>query len=292
MKHHLTFLFAGLLTASALSSGVLLRSASAEHAAVAPMIAASEVFAQSGETVTVELAVQNNPGIAALSLNIEYDPQKLTLLDASNQADWSNAVFISGGDKTVIPYTLNWDTDGSVDYAADCVLATLQFAIKNGASGDAAIGVQVNQESTFHADFSEAKFDTQNGIVHIGAITTTSPETTLVTTETSTAATNTTTASTNTTTLTTVTTPTMPEPLRGDIDGNGSVDVIDAQIALKAYVELMADNPSGLSEMAFHAADVDRSGDLSVTDAQYILQYYTLNTLSAKPTAWEEIISR
>ena len=84
----------------------------------------------------------------------------------------------------------------------------------------------------------------------------------------------------------------MPEPLRGDIDGNGSVDVIDAQIALKAYAELMADNPSGLSEMAFRAADVDRSGDLSVTDAQYILQYYTLNTLSAKPTAWEEIISR
>ncbi len=276
MKHYLPIMFAGLLTAGILHSGILLRTVSAEPAAVTPVISASEEWAQSGETVTVELAVQDNVGIAALSLNIEYDPQKLTLLEATNQADWSSGSFISGGDKAAIPYILNWDSDGSADFTEDCVLATLEFAVKNGATGDAVIGVRLNQESTFHADYSEAEFETKNGVVHIGAVTTTT--------------TGTTTAPTNTTTMTTVTTQTVPESLRGDVNGDGVVDVADAQVALKAYVEVMAGNESGLSETAAHAADVDRNDSLSVLDAQYILQYYTLNTLSGQPIAWEQLI--
>ena len=52
----------------------------------------------------------------------------------------------------------------------------------------------------------------------------------------------------------------------------------------------MASNPSGLSETAFRAADVDRDGELSASDAQYILQYYAQNTVAMTPTDWEEII--
>lgn len=273
MKRFITILSAGFLTVCAVSSGILLRTVSAEETISAPTISVSEAWAQPGETVFTALTVQQNPGIAALSLNIEYDPQKLTLLDASGQADWNSAVFIAGGDKTAIPYTLNWDSDGMTDFTADCILAKLQFAVKDGASGDAVISVSVNQDSTFHADFSDARFQTQNGVIHIGAVTTTA-----------------TTETTGTTTVTTETVPVEPEWLRGDIDNNGIVDVTDAQLALNAYVEIMSYKPSGLSETAFRAGDVDRSGGLDIPDAQYILQYYTLNTISQQPTAWEQII--
>ena len=61
-------------------------------------------------------------------------------------------------------------------------------------------------------------------------------------------------------------------------------------LPLSAYAELMASNPSGLSETAFRAADVDRDGELSASDAQYILQYYAQNTVAMTPTGWDEII--
>ena len=253
MNHIRSILLAGLLTVCAAGSGTFFRSSASVSAAEGPTVSAPELWAKPGETVTVDITVQNNPGVAALSLNIAYDKQKLTLLDAKNSANWKSAEFLSGGDKSAVPYTLNWDSDGAADFTADCVLAQLTFAVSANASGDASIGIAVNQESTFHANFSNAKFDTQNGVIHIG-------------------------------------TPPAQGPLRGDTDCSGEVDVTDAQLALGAYAELMAGKQSGLSDESFRAADVDLDGELSAPDAQYILLYYTQNTISMIPTAWEDLI--
>ena len=270
MNHIRNLLLAGLLRICTAGACILSQPSAAVTAADAPTVSASEHWAQPGETVTVEIAVAHNPGMAALSLNIAYDKQKLTLLDVKNLANWNGAEFLSGGDRSATPYTLNWDSDAAADYTADGVLAVLTFAVSANASGDAPIGVALNQESTFHADFSDAKLDTQNGVIHIGAVTTT--------------------AVTETTAVTTAAETQPPAPLRGDADSSGTVDVIDAQLALAAYAELMAGNPSGLSDTAFRAADVDLDGELSAPDAQYILLYYTENTIAMRPTAWEEII--
>ena len=79
--------------------------------------------------------------------------------------------------------------------------------------------------------------------------------------------------------------------LRGDIDFNGKVEIEDAQIALKAYTNLVSQKPSGLRDPAFQAANVVRNGELDVTDAQCILKYYTDKDVAGKTdTTWEKVV--
>lgn len=306
MKKRISCLLAAVLTCCSIPSGTWFETSAAEDHT--PRIAAAEISAQPGETVTVPLTVQHNPGIAALSISITYDAGMLTLLDAQSKPDWNTAVFLAGGDKTQTPYLLNWDSEASTDYTADGILAELRFAVAEGVTGDAVIGVAVNQESTFHADFTESKFETQNGMIHIAAETTapvTTTETTTSTTETTTSTTETatttvattsaaaTTSTTEATTETAVTTTAEPAQaafLRGDVDDNGTVDVTDAQLTLAAYARRIAGKPLGLTDSQFRAANVNLDEQLSVEDAQFILKYYARNTVAKNPTTWEELL--
>lgn len=307
MKKRISCLLAAVLTCCSIPSGTWFETSAAEDNT--PRITAAEISAQPGETVTVPLTVQHNPGIAALSISITYDAGMLTLLDAHSKPNWDTAVFLAGGDKTQTPYLLNWDSEASTDYTADGILAELRFAVAEGVTGDAVIGVSVNQESTFHADFTESKFETQNGMIHIAAETTapvTTTETTTSTTEATTSTTVTTTSTTETTTSTTVATTTIEttaetavtttaEPaqaafLRGDVDDNGTVDVTDAQLTLAAYARRIAGKPLGLTDPQFRAANVNLDEQLSVEDAQFILKYYARNTVAKNPTTWEELL--
>lgn len=300
MKKRISCLLAAVLTCCSIPSGTWFETSAAEDNT--PRITAAEISAQPGETVTVPLTVQHNPGIAALSISITYDAGMLTLLDAQSKPNWDTAVFLAGGDKTQTPYLLNWDSEASTDYTADGILAELRFAVAEGVTGDAVIEVAVNQESTFHADFTEAKFETQNGMIHIAAETTapvTTTETTTSTTETTTSTTETTTSTTVATTTTEATTETTvtttAEPaqaafLRGDVDDNGTVDVTDAQLTLAAYARRIAGKPLGLTDPQFRAANVNLDEQLSVEDAQFILKYYARNTVAKNPTTWEELL--
>lgn len=293
MKKCISCLLAALLTCRCIPSGAWTETAAAEDNT--PLIAAAEISAEPGETVTVPLTVLHNPGIAALSLSITYDASMLTLLDAQSKAEWNTAVFLAGGDKTQSPYVLNWDSEASADYSSDGLLAELQFAVAEGVTGETVIGISVNQGSTFHADFTDAVFDTQNSLIRIAAATTTSTTETTTTTTTTTTATTTATTEATTTTTEITTTETEPVPvqadyLRGDVDNSGNVDVADAQITLNAYTKVISGKPTGLTDQQFRAANVNLDDVLSVEDAQYILQYYARNTLSKKTTTWEQLI--
>lgn len=78
-------------------------------------------------------------------------------------------------------------------------------------------------------------------------------------------------------------------PLKGDIDGNGAVELDDAQLALAAYTNQLAHKPSGLSTAQEKAADVTGDGEVTVDDAQAILQFYT-ETLAGKNPTWDKIL--
>lgn len=80
--------------------------------------------------------------------------------------------------------------------------------------------------------------------------------------------------------------------LSGDIDGNGTVEVGDAQKALNAYAEIIAGNDPKLTDVQKKAADVDNDGRIDVTDAQYILLYYVENSIAGKPISWADIIGK
>ena len=84
-----------------------------------------------------------------------------------------------------------------------------------------------------------------------------------------------------------------PAPyLRGDINRDGVVSVEDAQLALKAYTNLVAENPSGLNAVQFQAANVLQDSVLDVIDAQCILQYYVTNTVSQGSVSWDQLTGR
>lgn len=82
---------------------------------------------------------------------------------------------------------------------------------------------------------------------------------------------------------------TAAEALRGDPDGDGTVTVMDAQIALNAATEVIIGNPHGLSETAAKAVDADLDTKITVADAQLILLHYVYNIVTEIPTDWDAL---
>ena len=81
------------------------------------------------------------------------------------------------------------------------------------------------------------------------------------------------------------------EFMRGDTDLNKTVEIQDAQFALKEYVETFAGNPTTFENETLQtlSADVNCDKAISVDDAQYILSYYTEQLAGIKPS-WDAII--
>jgi hypothetical protein len=62
--------------------------------------------------------------------------------------------------------------------------------------------------------------------------------------------------------------PTQAPSVCGDVNGNGTIDIIDARLVAQYYV--------GLGPASFNAqqADVDASGTIDIVDALLIAKYY------------------
>ncbi len=80
------------------------------------------------------------------------------------------------------------------------------------------------------------------------------------------------------------------KPLQGDADSDGEITVADAQRTLDAAVHISAGNDSGLTDVQFAAADVSGDGAVTIEDAQFILTYYTRNSLSGRSLTWDQVI--
>lgn len=79
------------------------------------------------------------------------------------------------------------------------------------------------------------------------------------------------------------------ELLRGDCDGNWRVENIDAQAVLVAYTAALSGDSIDLTDPQKKACDINGDGKVDVADAQYILLYYVNNTISGVSTSWEKI---
>ncbi|MBP0988892.1 MAG: hypothetical protein J6S92_11510, partial [Oscillospiraceae bacterium] len=221
---------------------------------VGPAIIGGTVSAKKGDTVELPIRLYNNPGIAALSLNVSYDKTKLKLLGAADGKILGTSVFLSGNDLTLIPYTLNWDDLSTENNTGNGIVAKLTFEVL-ASEGQALVEIALNQKSTFNVDLEEVAFATGSGKVKIGKAD-------------------------------------VSDFLLGDVNLDGAVSVEDAQLALTAYANLMADIDIGLTELQQKAADINADGQVSVDDAQNILLYYVSNTLAGIPLTWDELLGR
>ena len=78
---------------------------------------------------------------------------------------------------------------------------------------------------------------------------------------------------------------------KGDLNGNGKVEIDDAQTVLNDYVEVISGEKSTLTAEQLKAADVNGDNIVSIDDAQFILNYYVLNTVSDISTTWGELLA-
>ncbi|MBR6996949.1 MAG: leucine-rich repeat protein [Ruminococcus sp.] len=73
---------------------------------------------------------------------------------------------------------------------------------------------------------------------------------------------------------------------KGDTDGSGAVDAVDASAVLSYYALISTDHDGGFSPRQKLAADVDHDGSVNAVDASSILSYYAYVS-----TAEEEIMT-
>lgn len=181
----------------------------------APTIAVGTVSANTGDTVEIPISMSNNPGIAALSLGISYDTEKLKLVSAEDGKILGTSTFLANNHLDAVPYTMNWDDLGAENNVGNGVLAVLQFEVLADAPDTAAVEIAVNQKSTFDSDLNEVQFATVDGSISIGSAvgTTTTQESTTVSETETTQITTETTVITNSSqsTMTTITTTTTTE---------------------------------------------------------------------------------
>lgn len=102
-----------------------------------PTITVDTVNASAGETVTVNLKIKNNPGVAGAILTISYD-SKLTLTSAVSGETFS-ALQFTGPGKYSNPCNFTWDSESGM-VTEDGTILTLQFEV----SGTANAGDKLN----------------------------------------------------------------------------------------------------------------------------------------------------
>ena len=184
-------------------------SINSETGELVPAITVSSLTADTGSTVEVPIIMENNPGVAAVSLDVTYDNTKLSLASVEDGKILGTSTFLSGKDLTMVPYTLNWDDLSSENNTGNGTLAVLTFNVLDSDATDTSIKVSVNQKSTFNVDFEDVVFETHEGLITINKSsqdsTTTSTSTTTTTSDTTTTRTTTTTSDTTTTSTTTTT---------------------------------------------------------------------------------------
>lgn len=201
-------------------------------------IEAERVSAVAGETVRVSIRLENNPGFTNYGIVLDYDREKLELLDLQPNTDLALLTAVnpawtpdegSGLDrKKSYGYVTAAGSDG---VEADGLLFTASFRAKEAAAGEA----QVKPVLCYLRDnraqlpaFEERQAEIREGGVSI----------------------------------------TVPRPiLLGDVDDDGSVKAEDAALAYTLYKENRADGRQ------LQAADVNGDGKLSAADAAIIYAY-------------------
>lgn len=138
----------------------------------APVIAVDTVTANPGETVVVNLSLQNNPGIVSMTLKVSYDATVLTLTNVedagilgaqSHKPQYSN------------PYTLAWVNDtATTNFMSNGVIASLEFAVDKSAIVGQKFPITISYDAEnydiYNKDVECVDFAITNGSVTVSTV--------------------------------------------------------------------------------------------------------------------------
>lgn len=165
MKRYLSLLLALVLVFTSIPVTALTAAAAED---IDGVITAEKVVAQAGETVTMNLTVQNNPGILGMTLQLNFDESKVTLVNVAKGEALSYLTFTAP--KAMISgCKLVWDGEEVLqDKVTDGVIATLTFQIAEDAPKNEEIEILVSSYGDIIDNDAEAlNISIVNGTVRV-----------------------------------------------------------------------------------------------------------------------------
>lgn len=119
-----------------------------------------------GNTFSVEVRIENNPGITALQLNVDYNKDYIKLIDVEHCSLFSNVSTCSNEYSS--PFKISWFSQCSQDEHNNGTLVILTFSVSDKASiGDTQISLSYDVDNVFNSDFVNKKFDVIDGVISI-----------------------------------------------------------------------------------------------------------------------------
>ncbi len=130
-----------------------------------PTITLKDTKAQPGQSVNVDIAVTNNPGISALIAKVTFDESVLTLNSITYNTDFGGTGTLPQSYKS--PANIVWDD--STNNASNGTLATLNFTISEAAtSGSSAqINLSYNKGEICDIEENDIDFSVTNATVSV-----------------------------------------------------------------------------------------------------------------------------
>lgn len=130
-----------------------------------PTIFVDSKYSAANSTVSVDVIIANNPGIAGATLTVAYD-QYLTLTSAENGSAFSNLSFTKPG-SFANPSRFLWDSE-SGEANGDGTILTLTFDVSASAPEDANLSIELSSNA---GDFYDEDMETVNLQLVNGTIT-------------------------------------------------------------------------------------------------------------------------
>ncbi len=141
-----------------------------------PTIVVNSVLGYVGDEVTVEITLENNPGIVSMRLYVAYDADALELVTTKNKKGEDVADAIVGEvfkplnclPVTENPYIVNWVDTINGNYTDDGLFVGLRFKIKDtAAAGSYPITVTYDPDDVYNEDWDNVAFAVENGSVEV-----------------------------------------------------------------------------------------------------------------------------
>lgn len=139
-------------------------------AAAAAEIEVDTVSCEKGDTVSVDIRLNNNPGIASMKITVQYDATALEL----QSAEISELFIAEEGAVQVIYNTTGKTVFSWVKTIGECSLdgmfSELSFLVKDGAATNESITVSYEPDDIFDEAFNNVYFAIQNGGVYVKSL--------------------------------------------------------------------------------------------------------------------------
>ena len=110
-----------------------------------------------GDVVEMTVMLEQNPGLAGMSLSIDYDSEVLTLTNVQEAGMLASGNLTPGGDVAAQPYNIIWDDGASHENHTETgAILTLTFTVNEDAeAGETTVTLGYASDSTFNVDLQD-----------------------------------------------------------------------------------------------------------------------------------------